>query len=375
MLNFAITNDMKKRIVDGLRSNKKEDVLQSMISLEVLWNRADLTDVDKSKISKAVREMRNGQNTVSEAIYTYSYVDVSDEEHDTFQNRLDDEVQTFCETNYLFTNTSETFSQWHSVIEKINVLRKYLSDEQKRFVLLHCCDLIEQNKVSFEKDDRQDFFGGMRRFTQQIVKTYQSLFLNTAFDAWNGNEAEKIEKQIDWLRSKGYRCLPMKVKALMHQQLNIGGDIIGAVKSSLFSKKQEVQVEGINAFFVLKDNGGDVSEILSYIFENFRLADPAVYKELLILFVNVIVRNYNENDFHQHVMNFLTNIHEDCENYGLDVCALSDLQHYTNYVAGALSEKTQIENIPVFSKKESGFNDVFVGFDKGVESAQHKNNQ
>ena len=375
MLNFAITNDMKKRIVDGLRSNKKEDVLQSMISLEVLWNRADLTDEDKSKISKAVRKMRNGQNAISEAIYTYSYVDVNDEEHDTFQNRLDDEVQSFCETNYLFTNTSETFSQWHSVFEKINILRKYLSDEQKRFVLLHCCEMIEQNKASFEKDDRQDFLGGMRRFTQQIVKTYQSLFLNTAFDAWNGNEAEKIEKQIDWLRSKGYRCLPMKVKALMHQQLNIGGDIIGAVKSSLFSKKQEVQVEGINAFFVLKDNGGDVSEILSYVFENFRLADPAVYKELLILFVNVIVRNYNENDFHQHVMNFLTNIHEDCENYGLDVCALSDLQHYTNYVAGALSEKTQIENIPVFSKEESGFNDVFVGFDKGVESAQHKNNQ
>lgn len=375
MLNFAITNDMKKRIIDGLRSNKKEDVLQSMISLEVLWNRADLTDEDKSKISKAVREMRNGQNTISEAIYTYSYVDVSDEEHDTFQNRLDDEVQTFCETNYLFTNTSETFSQWHSVIEKINVLRKYLSVEQKRFVLLHCCDLIEQNKSSFEKDDRQDLLGGMRRFTQQIVKTYQSLFLNTAFDAWNGNEAEKIENQIDWLRSKGYRCLPMKVKALMHQQQNIGGDIIGAIKNSLFSKKQEVQVEGINAFFVLKDNGGDVSEILSYIFDNFRLADPAVYKELLILFINVIVRNYNENDFHQHVMIFLTSIHEDCENYGLDVCALSDLQHYTNYVAGALSEKTQIENIPVFSKEESGFNDVFVGFDKGVESAQHKNYQ
>ena len=89
----------------------------------------------------------------------------------------------------------------------------------------------------------------------------------------------------------------------------------------------------------------------------------------------LMVCHYNENDFHRHVLNFLTSIHEDCENYGLDVCALSDLQHYTNYVAGALSEKTQIENIPVFSKEESGFNDVFVGFDKGVESAQHKNYQ
>ena len=375
MLDFVITKEMKERIIKGLSSTINEDILQSIIYLDVLWNRTELTNDDKILFSKAVRNMRNGQNAISESIYTYSNVKVDDEERDAFQSKLDDDIRTFCEKSYQFTRTSETFSQWHSDLDKINVLRNYLSDEQKRFVLLHCCEMIEQNKASFEKDDRQDFFGGMRRFTQQIVKTYQSLFLNTAFDAWNVNEAEKIEKQIDWLRSKGYRCLPMKVKALMHQQLNIGGDIIGAIKSSLFSKKQEVQVEGINAFFVLKDNGGDVSEILSYIFDNFRLADPAVYKELLILFVNVIVRNYNENDFHQHVMIFLTSIHEDCENYGLDVCALSDLQHYTNYVAGALSEKTQIENIPVFSKEESGFNDVFVGFDKGVESAQHKNYQ
>ena len=375
MLDFVITKEMKERIIKGLSSTINEDILQSIIYLDVLWNRTQLTNDDKILFSKAVRNMRNGQNAISESIYTYSNVKVDDEERDAFQSKLDDDIRTFCEKSYQFTRTSETFSQWHSDLDKINVLRNYLSDEQKRFVLLHCCEMIEQNKASFEKDDRQDFFGGMRRFTQQIVKTYQSLFLNTAFDAWNVNEAEKIAKQIDWLRSKGYRCLPMKVKALMHQQLNIGGDIIGAIKSSLFSKKQEVQVEGINAFFVLKDNGGDVSEILSYIFENFRLADPAVYKDLLILFVNVIVRNYNENDFYQHVMDFLTSIREDCENYGLDVCALSDLQHYTNYVAGALSEKTQIENNPVFSKEKSGFNDVFVGFDKGVESAQHKNNQ
>lgn len=372
MLNFAITNDMKKRIIDGLSSNKKEDVLQSMISLEVLWNRTELTEEDKSKISKAVREMRNGQNAISEAIYTYSYVDVSDEERDAFQSKLNDAVRTFCETNYQFTHTSETFSQWHSDLDKINVLRNYLSDEQKRFVLLHCCDMIEQNKASFEKDDRQDFFGGMRRFTQQIVKTYQSLFLYTAFDAWSGNETEKIEKQIDWLRSKGYRCLPMKVKALMHQQLNIGGDISGAIKSSLFSKKQDVQVEGVNAFLVLVDNRGDVSDILKYIFDNFALADSSAYKELLILFANLIIRNYGDHDFQQHIQEFLNRIHGECDNYGLEADAFTDLQHYANYVVGALSIKNIIVK-PLFTKEESGFNDVVVGFDKGIEVVQRKN--
>lgn len=373
MLSFAITNDMKKRIIDGLSSNKNEDVLQSMISLEVLWNRKELTEEDKSKISKAVRKMRNGQNAISEAIYTYSYVDVSDEERDDFQSKLNDAVRTFCETNYQFTHTSETFSQWHSDLDKINVLRNYLSEEQKKSVLQHCCDMIELNKKSFEKDDRQDFFGGMRRFTQQIVKTYQSLFLNAKLDTWNGNEIEKIGIQIDWLRSKEYRCLPMKVKIQIGNQQNLDDNIVGNIQCALFSKKEDVQVEGVNAFLVLVDNGGDVGDILKYIYDNFALADSSAYKELLILFANLIIRDYDGNDFQQHTQEFLNRIHSECDNYELEVDAFTDLQHYANYVAGALSV-TNIITKPLFTKEESGFNDVVVGFDKGVEVAQRNNN-
>lgn len=372
MLDFVITKEMKERIIKGFSSTINEDVLQSIIYLDVLWYRSELTNDDKIQFSKAVRNMRNGQNAISESIYTYSNVKVDDEEHDAFQSKLDEDVNTFCETIYQFTHTSETFSQWHSALDKINVLRNYLSEEQMKSVLQHCYDMIELNKKSFEKDDRQDFFGGMRRFTQQIVKTYQSLFLNAKLDTWNGNEIEKIGIQIEWLRSKEYRCLPMKVKALMHQQLNIGGDIIGAIKSSLFSKKQDVQVEGVNAFLVLVDNGGDVSDILKYIFDNFALADSSSYKELLILFATLIIRGYEDNDFQQHTQEFLNRIHRECDNYGLEADAFTDLQHYANYVAGALSIKNIITK-PLFTKEESGFNDVVVGFDKGIEVVQRKN--
>lgn len=373
MLDFVITKEMKERIIKGFNSTMNEDILQSIIYLDVLWNRTQLTNDDKILFSKAVRNMRNGQNAISESIYTYSNVKVDDEERDAFQSKLDEDVRTFCETIYQFTHTSETFSQWHSALDKINVLRNYLSEEQKRSVLQHCCDMIELNKESFEKDDRQDFFGGMRRFTQQIVKTYQSLFLYAKLDTWNDNEIEKIGIQIDWLRSKEYRCLPMKVKVFMLQQQNIGSVIIDAIKSSLFSKKQDVQVEGVNAFLVLADNGGDVSDILKYIFDNFALADSSAYKELLILFANLIIRKYKDNDFYLHTQEFLNRIHGECDNYGLEADAFTDLQHYANYVAGALSIKNIITK-PLFTKEESGFNDVVVGFDKGIEVAQRNNN-
>lgn len=379
MLNFIITDAVLQRIVDGLKSNKREDVLQSIFFMEVIWNRDDLTDVSRNEIANAVRNMRNGENAIAEAIYTYSYIDVDDEERDAFQNKLDDNVRTFCETTYQFNHTSEPFSQWNSLLNHINILRIHLSEEQKKKVLFHCSDMIELNKASFGKNDSQDFFGGIRQFTQQIIINYQSLFLNVSFTDWTDEDITKLREQIDWLRSKEYGCLPMKIKVLMKNQLDIDNSIIGSIKSLLFSKKQEMQVEGINAFFVLKDNGRDVNGILNYIFENFTLADCAVYKELLILFVNLIIRNYEENDFIQHVNDFLNRIHQDCNNYGLDASALSDLQHYANYVSGTLSVKYQnakfpVFTKPVFTKEESGFNDVVVGFDKGVEAAQRKNN-
>lgn len=373
MLKFVITDAIKKRIVDGLKSDKKEDVLQSVFFMEVIWEREELTEADRNKIVNAVREMRNGGNAISEAIHTYSYIEMNDEERESVLNKLNEEVRTFCETTYQFNHSSEPFSQWNSALDHINILRRYISEEQKKNVLLHCCDMIELNKESFERNDCQEFFGGLRQFTRQIIKTYQSLFIDVSLDGWTDEESTKISEQIDWLRSKEYRCLPMKVKIQMRNQLNLDNDIVGNIQSALFSKKEDLQVEGVKAFLVLKDKGGDVNEILNYVFENFALADSSAYKELLILFANLIIRDYEDNDFQQHTQDFLNRIHRDCDSYGLDADALSDLQHYANYVSGALSIKNPNMNPTKFSKEESGFNDVVVGFDKGVEVAQRKN--
>lgn len=373
MLHFVITDAIKKRIIDGLKSDKREMILQGIFFMEVIWEREELTEADRNEIINAVREMRNGENAISEAIHTYSYIEMNDEERVSVLNKWNEEVRNFCETTYQFNHSSEPFSQWNSALDHINILRKYISEDQKKNVLLHCCDMIELNKESFERNDGQEFFGGLRRFTRQIIRTYQSLFIDASLEGWTDGESAKISEQIDWLRAKEYRCLPMKVKIQMRNQQNLDNDIVGTLQSALFSKKEDLQVEGVKAFLVLKDKGGEVNGILSYVFENFALADSSAYKELLILFANLIIRDYEDNDFQQHTQDFLNRIHRDCDSYGLDADALSDLQHYANYVSGALSIKAPNMNPPKFTKEESGFNDVVVGFDKGVEVSQRKN--
>lgn len=372
MVKFAVTEEIKKRVLAGFESTDKGTVLQSIVVAEILLVREDITEQEKTVIKDAIRRMRSGASAIAESIYTYSYIDLGEQEKSAFYDKLNADVKTFCETEYLFDQTSEPFSQWNRLFERIYVLRKFLSEDQKKLVLLHNADLVEKNRSSFEKDDSHDFFGGMRHFTEQIVGKIKSFFLCMTLDGWSDEEIQKILAQAEWLISKGFHCLPMKVKVSCKVQ-QVDNDIVNLIKSALFSKDPTIQTEGVQAFFVLKDNDKDVESILNYILANFIFADACLYKELLILLANLITRQYNKDNFYNRVIGFLETIHRDYCNYHLDITSLSDLQFYANYVAGVLSVQMPNENIPIFTKEETGFNDVFVGFDKGVEMAHHKN--
>lgn len=375
MLGFTITDNVINRIVGDLTSMDKNTVLQAIIMIEIIWDRQELKDADREKIATALRRMRNSENAIAEAIYTYTYVEADEEERPEFNRMLEEALNTFLNDNFEFDHSSKPLSSWNVSLQKINALRKYFSEEQKKMVLFHTCELIEQNKSVFEKDDDKDFFGGMRQFTRRIITTYQSLLLNANLDDWTDEECRRMVDKIDWLSSVGYRCLPMKVKAQIRNQQEVSESTIIQIQKTLFGKESTVQGEGINAFFVLKDNGRDIERILTYVFANFSLADTAAYKELLILFANLVVRDYNENDFNNRIIDFLNNIHQFYDSYELGIIGLADLQHYANYVAGVLSVKAPNLNIPVFKREDVGFNDVVIGFDKGVELAQSWNNR
>lgn len=327
----------------------------------------------KEQLVYAVRNMRNTKNTISEVTYTYFYVDADEEEEKNLRIILDNDVKTFCHTTFQYKESSESFSQWHSILKRINILYKYISTVQMKDVLLHTYELIELNRASFEDDDSDEILGGIRKFTNDIIKVYQSLIIKFRLYDWEDQDIRKIATQIDWLKSKGYHCLPMKIKILTINQLNINDDLLEEIKGTLFSRTENIQREGINALFVLKENKGDISKILNYIFEVFTVADSKVYKELLILFANLIADGYTEDDFINHIIQLLNCIHRNYNNYGLDQDALLDLLHYTNFVTGTLYIKNPNDNYMIFKKEDVKFNDVEIGFDKGIEFMQRRN--
>lgn len=282
-------------------------------------------------------------------------------------------VNKFCETEYKYNGSSVSLTNLRDALIKANSLKNHLTEEEKKKYLLHTCDLIkiELNKQCFEKDDSTEFLGGMRWFTNQVISIYKELFLQVNLNDWSDDEYRNIATQIDWLINKGYRCLSMKTKLVLRNNQEMNDDIANLVKNALFNKEEETQKEGVEAFFVLHDNRVDVSKIVDYIFNVFMIANAAVYKELLILFANLVVKGYDKQDFNAHLLDFLNRIHEDCSNYGLNLADLCDLKYYVNYVAGALSTKIP-DCHPIFNEKESGFNDVFLGYEHGRAFAQYR---
>lgn len=372
MIDFVITDNIEKRIFDGLGSTDKDAQIHALIIFQMIWQREELTDDDKRKISDAIIKMRDSECVIPEAVYTYTNIDADEAEKTGIESKLDNDVKTFCETNYIFSNSSEPFSKWYDMLERLNTMENFLSEEMKKMVLHHCCDMIELNKVHFEKDDSQDFLGGMRHFTCSVVRNFQSLFLNANIDDWTDEEHQKFSEQIEWLQSSGYHCLPMKVKVTIRKQQHPTDEIIGQIDSHLLSKDEAIQSDGINALFVLKDNGRSIDDILSYVFSVFALADSKAYKELLILFANLVARGYEDNNFIAKLIDLLNNIHQNFRSYDLDIVSLADLQHYANFAAGTMSVKNQNLRIPIFNKEEAKFNDVEFGFDKGKEFALRK---
>lgn len=373
MLDYKITESIIKRIINGFSSEDNEKIRQSIYFLEIIWHKKDLPESTKEQLVYAVRNMRNTKNTISEVTYTYFYVDADEEEEKNLRIILDNDVKTFCHTTFQYKESSESFSQWHSILKRINILYKYISTVQMKDVLLHTYELIELNRASFEDDDSDEILGGIRKFTNDIIKVYQSLIIKFRLYDWEDQDIRKIATQIDWLKSKGYHCLPMKIKILTINQLNINDDLLEEIKGTLFSRTENIQREGINALFVLKENKGDISKILNYIFEVFTVADSKVYKELLILFANLIADGYTEDDFINHIIQLLNCIHRNYNNYGLDQDALLDLLHYTNFVTGTLYIKNPNDNYMIFKKEDVKFNDVEIGFDKGIEFMQRRN--
>ena len=79
--------------------------------------------------------------------------------------------------------------------------------------------------------------------------------------------------------------------------------------------------------------------------------------------------------FGNNVESLLTQIHNNVNDYDLETDEKIELCYHANFIAGVASVKYKNRtllplNFPYFDQKESGFNDVFLGYERGKQIAE-----
>lgn len=374
--NYHISENIVSRIIKGIKSEKLEAKVQALVCLDLIWPCQGLTENNKTSIATAIKEWRDVESPVEDALYTYSYIKADADEKNQLTQLAIKAVENFRETEYNYDTSSVPLSQWNDHLDKLILFSKLncLTDDQKRRIMLHDFALIDKNKTVFERNDNYKCFGGIRKFTTEIIGSTSDFLCSMNLTIFTSNEIDQLKKHLSWIESAGYQCLSMKVKISINDEHELPADIESSLCKSLFSNNREIRNEAIAAFFTLYKLKGNVSRIIDYVFAALPVANCITYKNILILLKNLISAGYEENGFIEKSESFLNEMHQNYRSYGLDVVALADLQYYANYLAGVMSTKYKKYTKPVFGYDEARFNDVVIGYNKGTESIMlHKN--
>ncbi len=368
--NYRVNENVVNRIVNGFRSKNIEDKVQALKCLDLIWPCQGLSDDDKSRLAKVIKEWRDVEAPDENALFTYNYIKADNEEKKQLKQLASIDAKNFCESEYIYDKSSVPLDQWNDDLYKLIMYSKWncLTDEQKRHIILHNYDMINKNKTVFERNDKHEGFVGIRSFTNKIIDTMSNFLYSMNLDNINAVEISKLNEQFTWLESAGHQCLSMRIKISTKDNNKLPADIEHLLCKSLFSYDREIRNEAINAFFTLLNLEGNISNIVDYIFASLPVANSITYKNILILLENLVAAGYEGNGFVEKTESFLNELHQDYRSYGLDVVALADLQYYANYLAGTMAAKYCKFTKPIFDYEDTGFNDVVVGFDKGVES-------
>lgn len=368
--NYLVNENVVNRIVNGFRSKNIEEKVQALRCLDLIWPCQGLSDDDKNRITSAVKVWRDVESPAKEALHTYYHIQADDNEKNQLMQLATKAAKNFCETEYIYDKTSTPLDQWNEDLETLIFFDKKecLSDEQKKCIMLHNIELVNKNKTVFERNDSYEFFGGIRKYTIEIISIMSQFLCSMDLNTLTADDIEQLNMLLSWLESADYQCLSMKVKISIDDKHALPDNIERLLCKSLFSYNREIRNEAIGAFFTLLHSNGNVSKIVDYIFASLPVANSTTYKNILILLENLVAAGYEGNRFIEKTESFLNELHQDYHSYGLDVVALADLQYYANYLAGAIAAKYGKFTKPVFEYDETGFNDVVVGFDKGVES-------
>lgn len=362
-LAFPVTLATIERIKKEFQSQEKAEQCQAYMRCCVLLRNDKVSTEDRNVLSEEIIRWRNDKNFAQYTIYSYNLIPTTNEEKEKLTSFIEERIDKYCEQRLVTGGSSEPISQWTSDMEFFFSISHWLDEKQVARILTHTEKLIAANLKTLEQDDEETFFGGIRNFVSELFEAIRRFVFSTNTGQYQ--ISDDLRRILFNLEDKGCHVLPILIG------LNVGG-LLTKVKSLLLSESRSERVEGVQSLLMAHHKGKSISKELDSIFTLLKILNGRHTIDALILFEQLLLLGYNENNFRDNVAELIKHIHTEFENFNLTREELVDLQYYTNRVHGIIAFIDSNKINQATPLNTFGFNDVSIGFDIGRYNAQDK---
>lgn len=376
-LSFPIDAALLAKICDGFSSKELKKQSEAYSLCVFLWEDKTLRAADKEHLENAIRKWR-ATNESTEVHYSYNLLEANDEELPRLNALVQKAVDDFCGGDYVCNGSSDILSLCSSNLEKVCIHDKRLSEEQIQNVFDKIVDFVHQNlsTLTGENDDEM-FFGGIRSILNEIMSYISSFVCWHSHDIVGNGCLNLFSSDLETISNKGYRCLPMLVwLTSTRDTLLLADEMKERLKKSLFSKDASMRDQTASAILVGWQLNLDVCDILNHMFSVLKVIIDVRIVDGLMLIESLMLKGFDSDlYFCSKVSRFLTHIYDNINDFELDTDEKIEVCYHANFVAGIASVVYKNVQFPValefpyFNYEESGFNDVYLGYERGKEIA------
>ena len=377
-VSYPVEKNLLDKIYEGFNSKSEEEQSRSYNLLSIIWDNKMLNQRDRVELESAVRVWRSTAYS-ADVLFSYNLIKPHEDEVVRLNELIAKCVDDFCIGDYTFKGSSIPLSDWVDKLEKVCIQSSRLTEEQAIRVFEHIEKMLFVNIDAFTKDDGDNIvFGGIRSNIDMIMKLVSKFVCKHTDDIIGNDNLWMFSDMLQKLLKKGYHCLPMLVWLTSGREtLLMDDEMKERLKNSLFSKEPSMRGQTISAIvYAWKNWNNDITEILDHMFSVLKVIQDERVVDSLILIERLLMEEFDSDlYFGSKVESLLTKIHNNVNDYDLETDEKIELCYHANFIAGVGSVKYKNRtllplNFPYFDQNESGFNDVFLGYERGKQIAE-----
>lgn len=374
---FPVDSSLLAKIREDISSNDINRQSEAYERCVFLWKSKALSEEARKDLESLIRMWR-ASNDSSLTHYSYNLIKPNTEELQRLNELAQMSVDNFCKENYIYKSSSDILSLCISNLEEISIYNNRLTEEQVNRIFNKIIDVIHDNLTAFTGENEHEmFFGGLRTFLNNIMDYISKFVCSHREDILGNKFLGLFVSDIKTISDKGYRCLPILVCfSHIKDTLLMTDKMKEILKKSLFSKEASMRGQTTSAIFVAWEIDDDIRDLLNHMFSVLKIIQDVRIVDCLMLIKALMLKGFDADfDFSSKVSHLLTQIYENINDFDLDADEKVEVCYHANFVAGIASiiyKDVQFPinlTFPYFDSKESGFNDVYLGYERGIEEA------